>query len=302
MANRSGDRAEELGPKAVGPEARVLSDLALVPALRAAFSPDAPHLETPPAGPERAARLLAFVIFVSHREVARWEGKGPSDVALPLHREELRSQTGLGRDRFAESLDILRRAGVLVDEEGGRVRLTAQVLRTEPLASGVEWPEVLGRIRGRGTDILLSWVLARHINPADTWREVATSDLARAGRFSYKTVARRLAKLVASGVVERHAPLGHAQQLRFADAVLVGREGRGGGAEEQGSQKPTAPAPTREASSAASSTRAVTPGGLEVELPPGAQLRIERGGDGTYRWRLFSAEGDDLGTFPVASP
>lgn len=260
------------------------------------------------AGPSveavRDAKLVAFVLGLHAARLLPVQGGTPIwEIGVEADPRLLAERLGLEVSRVEAAIQRLAKAAVVTPQADGTVRFSEAVCAPRGGSDDIPWPEVLTRLHGQLSAIVVCRAIARHKersgHPVFEWTPVPDSVLQKLTGFSGSTVRRVRGRLREAQVLEEQRVEGGPSVYRFPRMLHpAGRRGEREVVEP--ALPPAAPAlPGPPPSRAAVPRTFVVPEGVSIEafgsplaLPPGFEVEI---GDGIDAVRVEKdASGRDV--------
>lgn len=263
------------------------------------------------AGPSvqavRDAKLLAFVLGVHATTLLPTQGGTPLwEVGVHVDAAGLADRVGMEVPRVDAAVQRLVRAGVLSRQTGDTVSFSEAVCGSRTWSDEVPWSDILGRLQGQLSAIVVCRAIARHKERAEhpifEWTPIPDASLGKLTGFSGSTIRRVRSRLRDAGVIEEQRVEGAPSVFRFP-RILPFAAGSTRLAmvapPPLPSPAPSAPAASAPPAPASGPRRFVVPEGVSIEafgsplaLPAGFEVEI---GDGVGAVRVEKdAEGRDV--------
>jgi DNA-binding MarR family transcriptional regulator len=238
---------------------------------------------------------VAVALALAEREevapaAAAWRGW---EAPVALEAAVLAERTGLSPADVEGALTALLAAGVLQREPGAmeRAAIDAAVLAPLPSLAETAWSAVRDRLRDRSGSwavplALYAELLLQGGAPAGApgrWVQCSVATLAEATAYGRTAITQSLGVLDDAGLLER-APQPARRALRLRLLPLPASPGRGVvGAHTPASAAPVAAAEAGALTVVVNGVSLVLGAGSTLEVGDGANVRLEREGDGTMR-------------------
>lgn len=250
-----------------------------------------PYVSPSPAE-ERAVRAVAFVWYLVLQTAP---GAKAEDGVVRESAGEVARICGISKGAAERATADLETAGVAVRQKDG-IKIPAEFWAPYPVAGRIDWERVRHRIHGRTQEALLFRTLLDLIEHPEHWQPIPVDALTRRAGYARMTAMRGLTGLVEQGLIDKRARTGEATEYRYAPDLL----GRDAASSEpttsQSSTPGSAPVTGRPSPKAEGDANRLEIAGVEIAMPPGVAVRIERDSEG----RLTYCIGPHmrLGPFP----